>query len=87
MSLHATTKHIAKNKGILAAASGIGLLITGVFAATACCWVPALIITLGLGSIIGVLHGASTPLIAAGVLLLLGGSIWQWRKRGSSCEC
>lgn len=75
-------------KGPAALVTGVLIAVVGFALPSACCWAPALIMSLGLGTIIGALHNAQAYLIAAGLALAAVGAVWQLRRRRpDACGC
>lgn len=93
MSINAQPAARDDRKGLFAALGGILLLGFGFLASTMCCWAPALVIGLGLGSavipVIGVMYGARWALVGAGGLLVVGGLTWWWLRtqQNRACDC
>ncbi|MBU6430301.1 MAG: hypothetical protein KGR26_14900 [Cyanobacteria bacterium REEB65] len=69
-------------------AAGIASAVTGVLLVTLCCWAPAVIVALGLGSLYALLYGYRYVFGAAGAALVVAGLIWARRSRSvGACGC
>lgn len=75
-------------KGIFATVTGIAIAAGAFFLASACCWAPALILSLGLGGAFAAFLGVRWYIVAVGIVLALGGIAWQARhRRQAACAC
>lgn len=75
-------------KGLVAAAAGALLAVGAIILSTACCWAPALILSLGLGTAFAAFLGVKWYLVAAGAVFALGGLFWHLRRRKrDACGC
>lgn len=74
--------------GIAALAGGAAALTGGFLLATLCCWAPALIVALGIGSFYAAAYGYRYLLLGLGAALVGIGLFWARRKRrASECPC
>lgn len=74
--------------GTTAVAGGVAALIGGILLAGLCCWAPALIVALGIGSFYAAAYGYRYVLLGAGAALVGAGLFWAWRKRrADACPC
>lgn len=75
-------------KGLLAAVTGVSVALGALGLSTACCWAPAVILSLGLGSAFAAFLGAQWYIVAAGAVLAVGGLAWHVRRRDQdACGC
>ncbi|MNS28216.1 hypothetical protein D3C72_601850 [compost metagenome] len=81
-------------KGLVTAGAGISIAIGAFILSSACCWAPALIVSLGLGSMFGAFMGVHLYVVAAGAALTAVGLLWHMQRRSrhktdsnSSGEC
>lgn len=74
-------------KGLFAVTGGVVIAAGALLLSTACCWAPALILSLGLGSAFGAFMGAKWYIVAAGVTLALAGLAWHLKRRNSASDC
>lgn len=74
-------------KGLLAAAGGIVIAAGTLILSTACCWAPALILSLGLGSAFGAFLGLKWHIVATGAILAIAGLAWHLVRRRSAPDC
>lgn len=83
----ATPPQQGDRKGLLAVIGGVALAAGTLLLSTACCWAPALILSLGLGSAFAVFLGAKWYLVAVGAGLAVVGLGWQLRRQKGDPDC